>query len=69
MWAADSGQQHKPPANYLWKQQKNFGQGDDMVTKLLNASGEVGLLRALNNIMSFYFGVRPNYTHFIIHYR
>ncbi|RDD43728.1 Prelamin-A/C [Trichoplax sp. H2] len=40
VWAADSGQSHKPPANYLWKQQNNFGLGEEMVTRLVNAGGE-----------------------------
>ena len=59
VWAADSGQQHKPPANYLWKQQNNFSLGDEMVTKLFNASGEVSLLCVFNNNMSYY-DVRAN---------
>uniref|UniRef100_A0A669F4T7 Lamin B2 n=1 Tax=Oreochromis niloticus TaxID=8128 RepID=A0A669F4T7_ORENI len=41
VWSADAGMAHSPPADLLWKSQASWGRGNDIVTSLVNADGEV----------------------------
>lgn len=41
VWSADAGVAHSPPSDLLWKSQATWGTGDQIVTVLLNADGEV----------------------------
>uniref|UniRef100_A0A8D0A8Q4 Lamin B2 n=1 Tax=Sander lucioperca TaxID=283035 RepID=A0A8D0A8Q4_SANLU len=41
VWSADAGVAHSPPSDLLWKSQTSWGTGNDMITTLVNADGEV----------------------------
>uniref|UniRef100_A0A669DN44 Lamin B2 n=1 Tax=Oreochromis niloticus TaxID=8128 RepID=A0A669DN44_ORENI len=41
VWSADAGMAHSPPADLLWKSQASWGRGNDIVTSLVNADGEI----------------------------
>ncbi|TRY60371.1 hypothetical protein DNTS_025784 [Danionella cerebrum] len=40
VWGADAGVSHSPPSDLLWKSQSSWGTGDQILTVLVNASGE-----------------------------
>uniref|UniRef100_A0A667WZ33 Lamin B2 n=1 Tax=Myripristis murdjan TaxID=586833 RepID=A0A667WZ33_9TELE len=46
VWSADAGMAHSPPSDLLWKSQASWGTGNDIITALINADGEV----MINNI-------------------
>lgn len=41
VWSADAGVSHSPPSDLLWKSQASWGTGNNVLTILLNADGEV----------------------------
>lgn len=42
VWSTDAGVGHSPPSDLLWKSQASWGTGNNILTVLLNADGEVG---------------------------
>lgn len=48
MWSADAGVAHSPPTDLLWKSQASWGTGNDIITTLVNADGEVCILKHLS---------------------
>lgn len=41
VWSADAGVAHSPPSDLLWKSQASWGIGNEILTTLINADGEV----------------------------
>ncbi|KAF4097374.1 hypothetical protein G5714_021382 [Onychostoma macrolepis] len=40
VWSADAGVSHSPPSDLLWKSQSSWGTGENILTFLVNSSGE-----------------------------
>uniref|UniRef100_A0A673N7H3 Lamin-B2-like n=1 Tax=Sinocyclocheilus rhinocerous TaxID=307959 RepID=A0A673N7H3_9TELE len=40
VWSADAGVSHSPPSDLLWKSQSSWGTGENILTLLVNSSGE-----------------------------
>ncbi|XP_067271333.1 lamin-B2 [Pseudorasbora parva] len=40
VWSADAGVAHSPPSDLLWKSQSSWGTGENILTSLVNSSGE-----------------------------
>ncbi|XP_067833488.1 lamin isoform X2 [Heptranchias perlo] len=40
IWASEAGSAHSPPTDLVWKQQRNWGTGDNIKTSLINSNNE-----------------------------
>lgn len=40
VWSANAGVSHSPPSDLLWKSQSSWGTGENILTSLVNSSGE-----------------------------
>uniref|UniRef100_A0A671RLK8 Lamin-B2-like n=2 Tax=Sinocyclocheilus anshuiensis TaxID=1608454 RepID=A0A671RLK8_9TELE len=51
VWSADAGVSHSPPSDLLWKSQSSWGTGENILTLLVNSSGEEVAKRTVTKSM------------------
>ncbi|XP_073700199.1 lamin-B2 [Garra rufa] len=51
VWSADAGVSHSPPSDLLWKSQSSWGTGENILTFLVNSSGEEVAKRTVKKVV------------------
>ncbi|KAL1252009.1 hypothetical protein QQF64_019805, partial [Cirrhinus molitorella] len=51
VWSADAGVSHSPPSDLLWKSQSSWGTGENILTLLVNSSGEEVAKRTVTKVV------------------